>query len=150
MVKNLISGPILATLTQIRATNFFFNNLACSVTRYHGQLSSCTISEKANDTILRKLSDRETEGQINGQTRLVSQDADRLTSSVQDVCLRGVLKTFCINCDNMPFYKQFHFFILASNRKGEIPIWNLKVFLTRLSDYLFLFKKRSAISVFFS
>ena len=44
----------------------FFKYLSSSVTRYHGQLSSCTISEKANDTILRKLSDRETEGQING------------------------------------------------------------------------------------
>ena len=33
----------------------FFKNLALSVTRYHGQLSSCTISEKTNDPILRKL-----------------------------------------------------------------------------------------------
>ena len=31
-------------------------NLAWSVTRYHGQLSSCTISEKNNDPILRKFS----------------------------------------------------------------------------------------------
>ena len=41
---------------------FFFKNLASWVTRYHGQLSSCTISEKANDPILRKLSDRRTDG----------------------------------------------------------------------------------------
>ena len=34
-----------------------------SVTRYHGQLSSCTISEKTNDPILRKLSDGRTDGQ---------------------------------------------------------------------------------------
>ena len=68
MVKNLISGPILATLTQIRAINFFFNNLAWSVTRYHGQLSSCTISEKANDSVLRNVSDGRTAGQTDGQT----------------------------------------------------------------------------------
>ena len=37
--------------------NFFFKNLALSVTRYHGQLSSCTISENTNDPILRKFSD---------------------------------------------------------------------------------------------
>ena len=38
-------------------------NQTSSVTRYHGQLSSCTISEKTNDPILRKLSERRTEGQ---------------------------------------------------------------------------------------
>ena len=43
---------------------FFPKNLAASVTRYHGQLSSCTISEKTNDPILRKLSD----GWTNGRT----------------------------------------------------------------------------------
>ena len=32
-------------------------NLAWSVTRYHGQLSSCTLSEKTIDPILRKFSD---------------------------------------------------------------------------------------------
>ena len=36
---------------------FFLKNLASSVTRYHGQLSSCTISEKTNDPTFRKLSD---------------------------------------------------------------------------------------------
>ena len=36
--KNLVWGPILA--------NFLFKNLASSVNRYHGQLSSCKISEK--------------------------------------------------------------------------------------------------------
>ena len=35
-------------------------NLASSVTRYHGQLSSCTISEKNDDSILRKCSDERT------------------------------------------------------------------------------------------
>ena len=44
------------------AKTFFFKNLASSVTRYHGQLSSCTISEKTNDPILRKFSDGQTDG----------------------------------------------------------------------------------------
>ena len=46
---------------------FFFGNLASSVTRYHGQLSSCAISEKTNDPILRKLSDGRTDGQTDGR-----------------------------------------------------------------------------------
>ena len=41
---------------------FFFKNLALSVTKYYGQLSSCTILEKTNDPILRKLSDGRTDG----------------------------------------------------------------------------------------
>ena len=40
---------------------------ASSVTRYHGQLSSCTISEKTNDLILRKFSDGRTDGQTDRQ-----------------------------------------------------------------------------------
>ena len=36
---------------------FFSKNLASSVISYHHQLSSCTISEKTNDPILRKFSD---------------------------------------------------------------------------------------------
>ena len=39
--------------------HFLQKNLASSVTRYHSQLSSCTISEKTNDPILRKLSDKQ-------------------------------------------------------------------------------------------
>ena len=50
-------------------------NLASSVTRYHAQLSPCTILEKTNDPILRKFSDRlmvrlrdkQTDGQTDGQ-----------------------------------------------------------------------------------
>ena len=42
--------------------------MAPSVTRYHGQLSSCTISEKTNDPILRKLNDGRTDGRTDGQT----------------------------------------------------------------------------------
>ena len=46
---------------------FFPKNLALPVTRYHGQLSSFTISEKTNDLILRKFSDGRTEGQTDWQ-----------------------------------------------------------------------------------
>ena len=62
--KNLVLGPILVHLAQIRAAilfiylfiYLFFKNLAPPVTRY-GQLSSFTISEKTDDLVLRKLSD---------------------------------------------------------------------------------------------
>ena len=37
----------------------FFKKLASSVTRYHGQWPSCTISKKTNDPIFRKFSDRQ-------------------------------------------------------------------------------------------
>ena len=47
---------------------FFLKNLASSVLTYHGQLSSCTISEKTNDPILRKLSDGQTNGWTDGRT----------------------------------------------------------------------------------
>ena len=40
-----------------------------SVTRYYGQLSSCIISEKTNDSILRKLSDGQTDGWTEEQTQ---------------------------------------------------------------------------------
>ena len=64
MVKNLGLDLILAHFVQIRAANFFFfKNLAPSVTRCHAQLSSCTISERTNDVILRKFSDGRTDGQ---------------------------------------------------------------------------------------
>ena len=46
--------------------HFFFFNLASSVTRHHGQLSSWTIPEKTIDPILRKLSDGWTGGQTDG------------------------------------------------------------------------------------
>ena len=68
MAKNLVLCSILAHLTQIWAANFFKKNLEPSVTRYYGQLSSCTTSEKTNDPILRKLSDGRTGGQTDGQT----------------------------------------------------------------------------------
>ena len=46
---------------------FFFNPVLL-VTRYRGQLSSCKISEKTNDPILRKLSDAWTDRQTDRQT----------------------------------------------------------------------------------
>ena len=42
---------------------FFFKKLAVSFTRCYGQLLSCTISEKTDDPILRKLSDGRTDRQ---------------------------------------------------------------------------------------
>ena len=45
---------------------FFFKNLAYSISRYHGQLLSCTISEKTNDPILRKLSDGQIDRWMDG------------------------------------------------------------------------------------
>ena len=62
MAKNLISGLTLAHLAKIWVTIFFFKNLALSVTRYHGQLSSCSISEKTNDPILKKIINGWTDG----------------------------------------------------------------------------------------
>ena len=53
--------PDFGPLAQIRAAKFFFfffKNLDSSVTRYHCQLSSCNISEKTNDPMLRKFSER--------------------------------------------------------------------------------------------
>ena len=43
-------------------------NLAPSVTRYHNQLSSSTISEKTNDPVLRKFCDGRKDGQKDRQT----------------------------------------------------------------------------------
>ena len=50
--------------------NCFLNNLASSVTRYHGQLSSCTISEETNDPILRKPSDGRTDRRTDRRMRV--------------------------------------------------------------------------------
>ena len=71
MVKNLIVGPDLGPVSPIFGLQkVLFKNLASSVSRYHGQLS-CTISEKANDPFLRKLSGRRTEGQTERRTRMI-------------------------------------------------------------------------------
>ena len=71
MAKELVLGLILDHLDQIWTATFFFfffffKNLSRSVTRYHGQ-QSCTISEKTNDPILRKLGDGQTDGGTEGQ-----------------------------------------------------------------------------------
>ena len=84
---------------------FFFKNLALSVTRYHGQLSSCTISEKTNDPILRIVSERWTDRQTvtDRRTRVISKDAVWLTSksikSASDFtkhCVHSVVTLFLI------------------------------------------------------
>ena len=48
--------------------NFFSKKLALSVTRYHGQLSQCTISEKTNAPILKKPSHGQTDRQTDRRT----------------------------------------------------------------------------------
>ena len=65
MTKNLVSGLILAYLAQVRAAIFFFFfffqksgfvlrlSFFLQKTIYYGQLSSCKISAKTNDTILK-------------------------------------------------------------------------------------------------
>ena len=65
--KKLIFGLIQAHWTEIRDAKTFFKNLASSVTRYHGQVSSCKISGKTNDPILRKFryTERRTDRQNN-------------------------------------------------------------------------------------
>ena len=60
--KNLILGLIYALWAQIWIANIFFKCLASAVIRYHGQRSSCTISEKTNDPILTKFSEEQTDG----------------------------------------------------------------------------------------
>ena len=66
---NSINGEKLHFQPQIRATKFFFpENQSSSVTRYRGQLSSCTTSEKANDPILRKFIDGRTDRRKDRQT----------------------------------------------------------------------------------
>ena len=76
MARNVVLGPIFSHLAQIRAANFFFKNRASSVTRYHGNLLSCTITEKTNDPILRKLSDGRTEGRTEGRTDRQTDESD--------------------------------------------------------------------------
>ena len=59
---------ILANLAQIMAAKLFFAKSGSSVTRCHGQFSSCTTSEKTIDPIFRKLSDGRADGHTEGQT----------------------------------------------------------------------------------
>ena len=56
MPKKPLFGPDSARWAQIRSAKcLFFKDLVSSVTRYHGQLSACTISEKTEDPILRQV-----------------------------------------------------------------------------------------------
>ena len=66
-------GPNLDLLGPHSGCQIFFKNLALSVTRYHGQLSSCTI-EKTDDPILGKFSD------MDGWTDRQTDDSDFLGS----------------------------------------------------------------------
>ena len=50
------------------AAKLFFAKSGSSVTRCHGQFSSCTTSEKTIDPIFRKLSDGRADGHTEGQT----------------------------------------------------------------------------------
>ena len=63
-------GPLNPNLGR----QFFVKTLALSVTGYHGQVSTCIISEKTNDTILRKFND-------DGQTH---RGTDRRTGRLRD------------------------------------------------------------------
>ena len=63
--EKLHFGPDLGLLDPNSGSQFFFKILALSVTRYYRQLSSCAISEKTNDPIFRKFSDRRTDEQTN-------------------------------------------------------------------------------------
>ena len=56
-------GPDLGPLGADSGRQFFFKNMASLVTRYHGQLSSCTLLEKNNHPILRKFSEGRSDGQ---------------------------------------------------------------------------------------
>ena len=63
--KKTYFGPDLCPLVQNVGSHIFFvKYLDLSVTRYPGQLSSCTILKKLNDPILRKFRDGRTHGRI--------------------------------------------------------------------------------------
>ena len=57
--KKLSFGPGFGPLGPNSGCFFLFFK---KVTRYHGQLSSCIISEKTDDPILRKICDKHTDG----------------------------------------------------------------------------------------
>ena len=54
------------------AAKLFFAKSGSSVTRCHGQLSSCTTSEKTIDPIFRKLSDGRADRGTDRRTRVIS------------------------------------------------------------------------------
>ena len=69
IAKNFILDLIFIRWAQIRAGISFLKNLALSVCKYHGQLSSRTISEKIIYPILRNLvTERRTDRQTDRKT----------------------------------------------------------------------------------
>ena len=74
MVKKLILGILLGQNSGCRFFFFFFKYLASSVTRYYSKLSSCTISEKNNDPILRKLGEGWMDGRTDRQQTYIQTD----------------------------------------------------------------------------
>ena len=67
MAKNLVSDLILAHLAQIRTNNFFFKNLALSISIHHTSYHHVQYQKKTNDPILKKFSDGRTDGQTDGR-----------------------------------------------------------------------------------
>ena len=76
-------GPDFSLLGPNLGRQFLFKNLAASVTRYQGQLSSCQkqYQKKTNHPILRKLSDGRTDRQTG---RLTNGRMDRQTDGQID------------------------------------------------------------------
>ena len=65
--------------------SLFFKNMGRSVTTYLSQLSSCTISEKANDPVLRKVSDRRADRETDRPTdRQTDRQTDKQTGRQTD------------------------------------------------------------------
>ena len=64
--KPLVLGPILGPNSGRQFYFFFFSKIWLRQS-LNGKLSSCTISEKANDPILKKLSVGRIDGRTDGQ-----------------------------------------------------------------------------------
>ena len=90
---------------------FFFKNLASSVARYHGQLSSCTISEKTNYPILKKLSDGQTNRQTFHRTLTANVERPKIYSEIAVTIIDQLS-----NPDRKPLFK--------SNNRFTGITWN--------------------------
>ena len=80
---------------------FFLKNLALSVTRYHGSVSTCKMSEKNKDPILMKFSEgwsvAQTDRQADRQKDRQTNESDFIRSCPTDVeCPRYKWKNFCL------------------------------------------------------
>ena len=64
--------PNLGPLSRNSGRQIFFKNMGLSVARYYCQISLCTISDKTNEPILRKINGGRTYGQTGGRTRVIS------------------------------------------------------------------------------